>query len=100
MPGRKHLRPKSGLRWSKPKSSIWKHLTVKAFKASSEVTKIKMEFDGEAFKGGFEMCKQKIVSRHSNWNLSFLHDPDLLDALELGVIEETLMGVVFDEVLA
>lgn len=76
------------------------YLIVEALKASSEFTEIKVEFYGEAFKGGFETCKQKIADHCPEWDLSFLDELGLLNALELRVTEELPLGVVSDEVPA
>lgn len=41
------------------------YLIVEAFNASQEFTKIKVEFSGEAFEGGYEVCRWKIDYHHS-----------------------------------
>lgn len=72
--------------------------TRKAFKASSEFIKIKVQFTRKASKGGFEVCRQKIVDHHLEWDLSFLNDEvDLPITSEPEVVKEPPITMVTNE---
>lgn len=64
------------------------HITVEVFKELLVFSQIKMEFDGKAFVGSFDTCRQKITEHNPEWDLFFLDEPDLIKAPMLEATEE------------